>query len=219
MTSKTTPLLALAIIIGFAGITYFLVNQNTTTPEESQDATILGANLNENNINMNNQNSNAAASAPETLPTDKLVNRTATIKTSKGDIVVELYGEVTPQTVSNFITLSSDSFYDGLLFHRVEPGFVIQGGDPMGTGQGGPGYTVPAEISSEVQHVKGALAMARLPDTVNPEKASSGSQFYITLNPTPFLDGEYTVFGQVTEGMDVVESIEIGDEIITIEVN
>src|SRR5690606_18314914 len=109
---------------------------------------------------------------PPVMDADELANKTATIKTSKGDITVELYGESAPATVSNFIFLAADEFYNGLTFHRREPGFVIQGGDPAGNGTGGPGYTLPAEI--EEKHVKGALAMARLSDAVNPQKRSSG---------------------------------------------
>ncbi|MCB0210378.1 MAG: peptidylprolyl isomerase [Anaerolineae bacterium] len=135
----------------------------------------------------------------------------ATIQTSKGDIVVSLNAAEAPEHVNNFIFLSNQGFYDGLTFHRVEPGFVIQGGDPLGTGNGGPGYTVPGEFN--LKHGEGALAMARLPDAANPDRESSGSQFYITLAPTEFLDGQYSVFGQVEEGMDVVRSIEVGDVI------
>jgi cyclophilin family peptidyl-prolyl cis-trans isomerase len=141
----------------------------------------------------------------------------ATIQTSKGDIVVSLDAKAAPEHVNNFIFLSNQGFYDGLTFHRVEPGFVIQGGDPLGTGQGGPGYTVPGEFA--LTHGEGALAMARLPDEMNPNRESSGSQFYITLAPTPALDGQYSVFGQVEAGMEVVRAIGIGDliEHITIE--
>jgi peptidylprolyl isomerase len=139
---------------------------------------------------------------------------TATISTAKGDIVVRLDAKAAPLTVNNFVFLSRAGFYDGLTFHRVEPGFVIQGGDPFGNGNGGPGYTIPAEIG--LPHTEGAIAMARQGDAVNPERASSGSQFYITLAPTPELDGAYTVFGQVIEGMDVVKSIAVGDVIETI---
>ncbi|MCB0163520.1 MAG: peptidylprolyl isomerase [Anaerolineae bacterium] len=135
----------------------------------------------------------------------------ATIQTNKGDIVVSLNAAEAPEHVNNFIFLSKQGFYDGLTFHRVEPGFVIQGGDPLGSGNGGPGYTIPGEFN--LKHTEGALAMARLPDQVNPNRESSGSQFYITLAPTEFLDGQYSVFGQVEEGMDVVRSIEIGDVI------
>ncbi len=141
------------------------------------------------------------------------VNKTyvATIKTAKGDIVVTLDAKSAPQTVNNFVFLANQGFYDGLTFHRVEPGFVIQGGDPLGKGTGGPGYTIPAEI--KLPHVQGAIAMARLPDQVNPKRDSSGSQFYITLAATPSLNGGYTAFGQVTSGMDVVKKIAIGDVI------
>ncbi|HEY68662.1 MAG TPA: peptidylprolyl isomerase [Thermoflexia bacterium] len=135
----------------------------------------------------------------------------ATISTAKGDIVVQLDADAAPLTVNNFVFLARQGFYDNLTFHRVESGFVIQGGDPTGTGTGGPGYTIPAEIG--LPHIEGAIAMARRSDEVNPTRASSGSQFYITLAPTPFLDGAYTVFGHVIEGMDVVKSIAIGDVI------
>jgi len=114
------------------------------------------------------------------------------------------------------VTLAENGFYDGLTFHRVEPGFVIQGGDPQGDGSGGPGFTIPAEINHP--HTKGALAWARQSDEVNPDRRSSGSQFYITLEETAFLDGGYTVFGQVTEGMDVVEKIAVGDKIERIDI-
>ena len=135
----------------------------------------------------------------------------ATIQTSKGDIVVSLDAPNAPEHVNNFIFLSNQGFYNGLTFHRVEPGFVIQGGDPLGAGNGGPGYTIPGEF--KLKHIEGALVMARLPDQVNPQRESSGSQFYITLAATEFLDGQYSVFGKVEEGMDVVRSIQVGDTI------
>jgi cyclophilin family peptidyl-prolyl cis-trans isomerase len=118
--------------------------------------------------------------------------------------------------VTNFLQLAKGGFYDGLTFHRVEPGFVVQGGDPMGNGTGGPGYTIPAEIG--LPHIKGALAWARTGDEVNSERRSSGSQFYITLETTPFLDGNYTVFGQTIEGMEVVGKIRPGDKIKKVDV-
>lgn len=149
--------------------------------------------------------------APPDMQIDENKTYVTTISTVKGDIVVQLDASAAPQTVNNFVFLARQGFYDNLTFHRVEPGFVIQGGDPAGTGAGGPGYTIPAEI--ELLHVEGAIAMARRGDQVNPQRASSGSQFYITLAPTPFLDGQYTAFGQVTEGMNVVQSIAIGDVI------
>ncbi len=140
----------------------------------------------------------------------------AVITTSKGDITCELYPKVAPLSVTNFIQLAEGGFYDGLIFHRVVPNFVIQGGDPDGTGRGGPGYTIASEI--KLPHLKGALAWARLPDHVNPQKKSSGSQFYITLENIPYLDGEYTVFGQMTTGADIIKTIEQGDVIKKIKI-
>ena len=152
--------------------------------------------------------------APITTSPDK--HYVATIVTSKGNIVTELFTD-TVQSTNNFVTLAKDGFYDGLIFHRVEPGFVIQGGDPEGTGTGGPGYTIPAEINHK--HLRGALAWARTGDQVNPERASSGSQFYITLSDTPSLDGAYTVFGQVIQGMDVADQIVVSDTIKEINIS
>jgi cyclophilin family peptidyl-prolyl cis-trans isomerase len=148
-------------------------------------------------------------------PTKSTVDPTKTyeavIETDKGNIKVKLFAKEAPMSVTNFLQLAKSGFYEGLTFHRVEPGFVIQGGDPAGNGTGGPGYTVPAEIGQP--HLKGALAWARTGDEVNPQRRSSGSQFYITLEPTPFLDGGYTVFGQTLEGMEVVAQIRKGDKI------
>ena len=141
----------------------------------------------------------------------------ATIYTSKGDIVCELNTTAAPLSATNFIQLAKGGFYNGLIFHRVVPSFVVQGGDPQGTGTGGPGYTIPAEIS--LAHDKGALAWARLPDQVNPQKRSSGSQFYITLEKVPYLDGEYSVFGKTISGMEIVKKIAQGDVIKKIEIS
>jgi len=137
----------------------------------------------------------------------------AVLDTDKGTIVIELYPAVAPKTVANFEKLSRDGFYNNLTFHRVEPGFVVQGGDPSGNGTGGPGYTVPAELSQTEKHLRGTVATARTGDDVNPQRASSGSQFYICLAPAPFLDKQYTIFGGVVKGMDVVDQIKVGDHI------
>lgn len=157
-----------------------------------------------------------SVSEPKASTVDASKKYTALIKTAKGDIVLELYPKEAPLSVSNFKQLADAGFYNGLTFHRVVPGFVIQGGDPQGTGSGGPGYTVPAEIG--LPHKKGALAWARLGDEMNPQQRSSGSQFYITLEPTPMLDGQYTVFGQTLSGMNVVEMIKKGDKIESVTV-
>ncbi|MDX2029314.1 MAG: peptidylprolyl isomerase [Blastocatellia bacterium] len=136
-----------------------------------------------------------------------MANRIAIIETAKGTIKFELNEDLAPITTGNFIDLAGKNFYDGLSFHRVEPGFVIQGGCPQGTGMGGSGKNIPLEVTPNLKHGEaGAVAMAR---SSAPNSASS--QFYITLGPTPFLDGNYAVFGRVTEGLDVVKSIRKGD--------
>ncbi|HTW85810.1 MAG TPA: peptidylprolyl isomerase [Candidatus Sulfotelmatobacter sp.] len=129
----------------------------------------------------------------------------ARISTAKGDIVFSFYPDVAPLHSAAFIKLARAGFYDGTTFHRVEPGFVIQGGDPDGTGMGGPGYRLEAEFS-EQPHLKGTVAMAR---SSNPN--SAGSQFYICLDDAPFLNRQYTVFGHVVEGQTVVDAIRVGD--------
>ncbi|MGH9845517.1 MAG: peptidylprolyl isomerase [Blastocatellia bacterium] len=134
-------------------------------------------------------------------------NRTATIETNKGTIKFVLYEDLAPITTGNFIELAGRQFYDGLKFHRVEPGFVIQGGCPQGTGMGGSGKNIPLEVTPNLKHGEaGAVAMAR---SSAPNSASS--QFYITLGPAAFLDNNYAVFGRVTEGLDVVKAIRVGD--------
>lgn len=133
------------------------------------------------------------------------VSAIASVDTNMGSFQVTLNGKAAPQTVANFIKLAKNGFYNGLKFHRIVEGFMIQGGDPKGDGTGGPGYTIPAEIG--LKHTLGAIAMARTGDAVNPTKDSSGSQFYVTLAPQTSLDGQYTVFGYVTSGMDVVTKI------------
>ncbi|MDY6917625.1 MAG: peptidylprolyl isomerase [Chloroflexota bacterium] len=129
---------------------------------------------------------------------------TATIETEKGNLVLELFARDVPVTVNNFVSLAREGFYDGCTFHRVIPGFMAQGGDPTGTGRGGPGYTFPDEFS-EHTHVAGALSMANAgPDT-------NGSQFFITYAPQPHLDNKHSVFGQLIEGMEVLEKLTNGD--------
>lgn len=126
----------------------------------------------------------------------------AIIKTNYGDIKLELFAQRAPLTVANFIKLAEKDFYDGVIFHRIIPDFMIQTGDPTGTGRGGPGYTFKDEFHPELKHSKpGILSMA------NSGPNTNGSQFFITLKPTPGLDGRHSVFGQVIEGMDVVEKI------------
>ena len=121
-----------------------------------------------------------------------------------GTVTMELYPDVAPNTVEAFKKLIKKGFYDGLTFHRVIPGFMAQGGDPDGTGMGGPGYSLKSEFNNK-KHVRGTLAMARSSD---PD--SAGSQFYICYAPQPHLDGQYTIFGQVTDGMELVDDLHNG---------
>ena len=133
--------------------------------------------------------------------------------TSKGDISITMYAADTPMTCASFLNLAKRGYYDGISFHRVIPNFMIQGGDPTGTGSGGPGYKFQDECRASLKHDKpGILSMA------NAGPGTNGSQFFITHGPTPHLDGKHTVFGHVTEGQDVVDSIAQGDTITGIEV-
>lgn len=139
----------------------------------------------------------------------------AVIETDKGTIKFLLYEDGAPITAANFIELAGRGFYDGLKFHRVEPGFVIQGGCPYGTGTGGSGKNIKLEVSPDLRHGEaGAVAMAR---SAQPDSASS--QFYITLGPAPFLDNNYAVFGRVTEGLDVVRAIRVGDRMTKVTIS
>ena len=148
---------------------------------------------------------------------------TARFRTQKGDFTVELYADRAPRTVENFVNLARSGFYDGTTFHRVIGGFMAQGGDPTGTGTGGPGYQFDDEFHPTLRHDgAGILSMA------NAGPGTNGSQFFITHGPTPHLDNRHSVFGRVTEGMDVVLSLrerdpqrdrEPGDRIETIEIS
>ncbi|QNH13783.1 peptidylprolyl isomerase [Xanthomonas sp. GW] len=133
--------------------------------------------------------------------------------TARGPITIELYPDKAPLTVANFVNLAKRGFYDGLSFHRVIADFMIQGGCPEGSGRGGPGYRFEDETDNGVRHERGVLSMA------NAGPSTNGSQFFITHTATPWLDGKHTVFGKVTQGLDVVDSVAQGDAInkITIE--
>lgn len=137
---------------------------------------------------------------------------TATVKTVRGDFTIDLRPDIAPQHVNSFVFLARDHFYDGVIFHRVVPGFVAQAGDPTGAGSGGPGYTVPLE-PSDVPFERGVLGMARTNDP-----NSAGSQWFVTFGNASHLTGEYTVFGTVTQGMDIADCIAQGDAIISIEI-
>lgn len=139
-------------------------------------------------------------------------NPIVTIEMEDGSVMkAELYPRIAPNTVNNFISLIQKGYYDGVIFHRVIPGFMIQGGDPQGTGTGGPGYCIPGEFShngfhNDLKHTRGVLSMAR---TMVPD--SAGSQFFIMHETAPHLDGEYAAFGRVTEGLEVIDAIANAD--------
>jgi cyclophilin family peptidyl-prolyl cis-trans isomerase len=145
--------------------------------------------------------------APDDMKLDPARKYLATIETVKGTITAELYPKLAPKHVNSFVFLACQGYYDGLTFHRHEPGFVIQGGDPSGTGSGGPGYRLPAEFNA-LLHTPGMLSMARTSDP-----NSAGSQFFIMLGAAPHLDHQYTVFGNVVAGMEVVNQIRARDSI------
>jgi cyclophilin family peptidyl-prolyl cis-trans isomerase len=161
--------------------------------------------------------------APPSGALDTSKQYTARFKTERGDLVVELYADRAPRTVENFVNLARAGFYDGTTFHRVISGFMAQGGDPTGTGTGGPGYQFDDEFHPSLRHDgPGILSMA------NAGAGTNGSQFFITYGPTPHLDDRHSVFGKVTEGLDVLRSIrerdpqrdrQPGDRIDTIEIS
>lgn len=145
-----------------------------------------------------------AAPPPMTIETDRTYK--VTIETSRGNIELELFPEYAPLTVNNFVFLAREGFYDGVSFHRVISNFMIQGGDPTGTGRGGPGYRFEDEFEGNpLRHERGVISMA------NAGPGTNGSQFFITHGPQPHLDGRHTVFGKVVSGQDVVDSIRQGD--------
>lgn len=151
---------------------------------------------------------------PPAMLIDPNKKYTTTVVTERGNIVIELYPQHAPKTVNNFVFLAREGFYDGLIFHRVIRDFMIQGGDPTGSGRGGPGYKFEDETSGNpLKHGTGYLSMA------NSGPNSNGSQFFITHSPQNHLDGKHTVFGNVIEGMDVVNAINQGDVMTKVEIS
>ena len=134
----------------------------------------------------------------------------ATLTTSKGVMMVQLYVKETPKTVNNFVFLAKDGFYNGTTFHRIIKGFMIQGGDPTGTGSGGPGYQFADEFSTKCKHVTGALSMA------NAGPKTNGSQFFICYGPQPHLNGKHSVVGLLVEGMDTLKKLKNGAKITSV---
>ncbi len=153
-------------------------------------------------------------SQPPAMTIDPKLSYRAEMQTNKGLIELELYPQYAPKTVNNFVFLARAGFYDGVRFHRVISNFVIQGGDPTGTGSGGPGYRFEDELlNNPLKHETGMLSMANAGPNTN------GSQFFITHSPQPHLNGRHTVFGKVTKGMDVVNAIRQGDSITTLTIS
>lgn len=135
------------------------------------------------------------------------------IETNRGEIELDFYPQYAPKTVNNFVFLAREGFYDGVTFHRVIPDFVIQGGDPTGTGRGGPGYRFEDEVAGNpLKHERGVMSMA------NAGPGTNGSQFFITHSPQPHLNGKHTVFGKVVQGLDVVDAIQQGDQMVRVSI-
>lgn len=165
---------------------------------------------NDANVSTDSTTSSTSMSSSDQTSPPKSGEQIAIIETSKGTIKMKFFPDIAPETVKNFTELARKGFYDNLTFHRVIPDFMIQGGDPLGSGIGGesykgPGTTVKAEFTDKLKHLRGTVSMARKGNDVN----SASSQFFIVQNPdgVPFLDGQYTIFGQVYEGLDVVDAI------------
>ena len=148
---------------------------------------------------------------PPAMQIDPQKTYRVTIETNRGDMELELYPEHAPKTVNNFVFLAQDGFYDGIVFHRVINDFMVQGGDPTGTGRGGPGYQFEDEVAENpLRHDAKVISMANAGPNTN------GSQFFITHSPQPHLDGMHTVFGKVVEGQDIVDAIQQGDRMVKV---
>ncbi|MFH1935300.1 MAG: peptidylprolyl isomerase [Pseudomonadota bacterium] len=149
--------------------------------------------------------------SPPAMQIDPQTTYRITIGTNRGDMELELYPEYAPKTVNNFVFLAQEGFYDGVVFHRVINDFMIQGGDPTGTGSGGPGYKFEDEVAENpMRHETGVISMANAGPNTN------GSQFFITHSPQPHLDGMHTVFGKVVEGLEIVNTIQQGDRMVKV---
>jgi cyclophilin family peptidyl-prolyl cis-trans isomerase len=210
--------IVLALLVGFASA-YYLFGENSSTPVNSapEAAAQTTAPSGETSATVPTPAPTETAAAAQGTPdltadANGLSKAMVKITTQHGVIKYRFYSNDAPKTVARMIELIRAGFYNGLTFHRVLPGFVAQGGDPQGNGTGGSGQRLKAEFN-ERRHVEGAVAMARAND---PDSADS--QFYITLAPQPHLDRNYTVFGQVVEGMDVVRKLQVGDKMTTVTV-
>jgi cyclophilin family peptidyl-prolyl cis-trans isomerase len=209
----TWILFTLVGLLVIGGVWSFAQKRSTPEPKKQVDWQDLVNESDEQSENVEKQTQEETKAMPNvSAPTKKEIEATkahgkytAVIETAKGNIEVLLRGDLAPLTVTNFVKLAQAGFYDGLTFHRVED-WVIQGGDPEGTGMGGPGYSIKLEIAKDLSNSRGAIAMARSSDP-----NSAGSQFYFLKKKADWLDGQYAVFGNVMKGLDVIDKIEIGD--------
>ena len=207
MRNKLPTIIALVLLLTLGTLAFGCDRPGTTkaSDEEQTDTTEEESGTEENESDGTEVEEEEEAEVPaEYTPGD---GPRVVMETSQGNILIELFPDVAPTTVEKITGLIKERFYDGLTFHRYVPGFVVQGGDPDGNGTGGPGFTIPAEFN-ERPHIRGALAMARSAD---PD--SAGSQFYFVLDRAQAaqLDGQYTVFGQIIEGIDVMDKLRQGD--------
>ncbi len=202
MKNTVLPIVIALIII--AGASYLLFKPDKAVGPKNNNSED-NTSEEENNVDDNTY------SFPGILSDDQIKNKKAVIETDKGTIEIELYTDKAPKTVSNFVYLTNNNFYNGLTFHRVEPNFVIQGGDPDGNGSGGPGYKFEDE-TVQGEYVRGTVAMA------NSGSNTNGSQFFICLKDQESLPKKYNLFGQVTKGMDVVDQIKVGDIMKTVSI-
>ncbi|MGE0615671.1 MAG: peptidylprolyl isomerase [Bacteriovoracia bacterium] len=222
MKSKSSVLVALAALIVFGIAAYFYYQSSrqqstaesgaqdsasgTTTPPTDAPPAGTDAGATTGTADSNHERPATNMNPDMNVGEDGLSKATAVITTTKGQVTFKFYTKDAPNTVARIVELINQGFYNGLKFHRVVPGFVIQGGDPDGNGTGGSGKKLKAEFNQR-KHREGTVAMARAAD---PDSADS--QFYIALDRQPHLDGQYTVFGQVITGMDIVKSIQVGDK-------
>lgn len=202
--------LGVAILIGIfasaGGILWFINSQNAPTTPSAPPAATAPQQAPQTNTLQPGAPTTATTAPDLSVDANGLSKATVTLKTTKGIIKFKFYPADAPKTVHRMIELINKGFYNGLTFHRVVPGFVIQGGDPMGNGTGGSGQKLEPEFNNR-KHVEGTLAMARAADP-----ASADSQFYIALGTLPHLDHQYTIFGQVVEGLEVTKQITVGDK-------
>ena len=205
--NKFTIIFIIVAILVFA---YFFLPKKAQGPDSNAEVTNNDTIQNQN-INSNKEKPMGKYSFPGLLEASKIKDKKTIITTNKGVIEFELLADAAPKTVSNFVYLTENNYYDGLTFHRVVPNFVIQGGDPNGTGTGGPGYKFEDE-KVVGEYKAGSVAMA------NSGPNTNGSQFFICLEDLPSLPKSYSLFGQVTTGMDVVSKIAVGDKMTEIKI-